>query len=183
MELICWKFRINVPFLYLYSSDLESARKLHIEVEHKAISGQNITTYCIYQINYRVKTIIDYMYFYSSELFWMPFVRRPSICPSVRLSVIYSHFIFSRTTGAISAKFGTKHPWVMVIQICSNEGPRPFLFQGEIITKWWKYTDEIWKSSSEPLSQFQLNLVQSFLRWREFMFVQMKNHMHFIPMK
>ena len=34
--------------------------------------------------------------------------------------------IFSRTTGPISTKLGTKHPWVKEIQVCSNEGPRPF---------------------------------------------------------
>ena len=33
----------------------------------------------------------------------------------------------------ISTKLGTKHPWVKGIEVCSNEGPRPF--QGEIITK------------------------------------------------
>ena len=32
----------------------------------------------------------------------------------------------SRTTGLISTKLGTKHPWVMEIQVCSNEGPHPF---------------------------------------------------------
>ena len=29
---------------------------------------------------------------------------------------------FSRTTGPISTKLGTKHPWVTWIQVCSNEG-------------------------------------------------------------
>ena len=33
---------------------------------------------------------------------------------------------FSRTTEPISTKLGTKHPWVKGIQVCSNEGPRPF---------------------------------------------------------
>ena len=33
--------------------------------------------------------------------------------------------IFSRTTGPISTKLGTKHPWVEGIQVCSNERPRP----------------------------------------------------------
>ena len=35
--------------------------------------------------------------------------------------------IFSRTTGPISAKLGTKHPWVKGIQVCSNE--RLFFFR------------------------------------------------------
>ena len=30
---------------------------------------------------------------------------------------------FSRITGPISTKFGTKHPWVNGIQVCSNEEP------------------------------------------------------------
>ena len=40
---------------------------------------------------------------------------------------------FSRTTGPISTKFGTKHSWVKGIQFCSNAVPH--LFQGEIIIK------------------------------------------------
>ena len=40
---------------------------------------------------------------------------------------------FSRTTGPISTKLGTKHPWVKGIQVCSNEGP--YLLKGEIIGK------------------------------------------------
>ena len=46
--------------------------------------------------------------------------------PIVRLSV-FSYFIFfSRTTGPILIKFGTKHLWVKGIQACSNEEPWPF---------------------------------------------------------
>ena len=30
---------------------------------------------------------------------------------------------FFRTTGPISTKFGAKHPWVKMIQVCSNEEP------------------------------------------------------------
>ena len=33
---------------------------------------------------------------------------------------------FSRTSGLISRRLGTKHPWVKRIQVCSNEGPSPF---------------------------------------------------------
>ena len=33
---------------------------------------------------------------------------------------------YSRTTGPISIKLGTKHPWVKRIQVYSNEGPHPF---------------------------------------------------------
>ena len=33
---------------------------------------------------------------------------------------------FLRTTEPISTKLGTKIPWLMGIQVCSNDGPRPF---------------------------------------------------------
>ena len=52
---------------------------------------------------------------------------------------------------ANSTKLGTKHPWVMRIQICSNEGLT--LFQEEIITKKRKYIHKIYKSSPpEPIN-------------------------------
>ena len=38
---------------------------------------------------------------------------------------------------------------------------------------------KIIKSSPEPLGQFQPILAQSFLGWREFKFVQMKDHAFF----
>ena len=34
--------------------------------------------------------------------------------------------IFSKTTGPISTKLGTMHPWVKGRKVCSNEGSRPF---------------------------------------------------------
>ena len=34
---------------------------------------------------------------------------------------------FSGTTGPISTKLGTKHPWLLGIEVCSKEGPCPFL--------------------------------------------------------
>jgi hypothetical protein len=44
----------------------------------------------------------------------------------------YFHFclfqkkkIFSRTSGSISIKLGTNHPWLKVILNCSNKGPGP----------------------------------------------------------
>ena len=43
------------------------------------------------------------------------------------LSLTFHIFIiFSRTTGPISTKLGTKHPQVKGIQVCSNEGPHLF---------------------------------------------------------
>ena len=50
---------------------------------------------------------------------------------------------FSRNTGPISTKLGTKHPWVMKIQVfLQMKGSA--LFREEIITKNWKYNDKIW---------------------------------------
>ena len=39
----------------------------------------------------------------------------------------YIDDLFSRTTGPISTKHGTDHPWVKGIQFLSNEGPCIFL--------------------------------------------------------
>ena len=50
----------------------------------------------------------------------------------------------------------------------------PSFFQWEIITKLRKYIDKFRKSSPEPLRQFQPNMAQIILGWREFKFVQMK---------
>jgi hypothetical protein len=48
------------------------------------------------------------------------------VCPSVRLSVNFYIFdVFSRTTGPISTRLGTNHPWVEGFQVSSNEGDRP----------------------------------------------------------
>ena len=48
-----------------------------------------------------------------------------------RPSSVCKLFTFSSSsrepcTGPVSTKLGTKHPWVKGIQVCSNEGPRPF---------------------------------------------------------
>ena len=66
----------------------------------------------------------------TSKLNWAQ--SSSDLFSSVCLVVNFSHFIFSRTTGPISTKLGTKHPWVMRTKVCSNEGPH--LFQGKIIT-------------------------------------------------
>ena len=49
--------------------------------------------------------------------------------------------IFSRTTGPISTKLATKRPWVVGIQVCSNDGPCPFLrgYYYEIVKVHWPY--------------------------------------------
>ena len=57
----------------------------------------------------------------------MSFSGRPSsICLSFSLKSFPIFDFFSRTTGPILTKLGTKHPLVKWIQSCSNEGPRPF---------------------------------------------------------
>ena len=43
----------------------------------------------------------------------------------VCLSTFHIFIFFSRTTGSISTKLGTKHAWVVVIQVCLNEKPHP----------------------------------------------------------
>ena len=40
---------------------------------------------------------------------------------------LFTFSSFSPTTGSISTKLGTKHPWVKGIHVCSNEEPRAFL--------------------------------------------------------
>ena len=53
---------------------------------------------------------------------------RPSGCLSVNVFLWTFHLFifFSRTTGTISTKLGTKYSWVKGIQVCSNEGPCPY---------------------------------------------------------
>ena len=51
---------------------------------------------------------------------------------------------FSRITGSISTKFGTKHTWVKAIQVFFLM-KSPALFHWEIIMKQKKYIDEILK--------------------------------------
>ena len=50
----------------------------------------------------------------------------PSVCLSICLKTFSIFFFFSRTTGPFSTLLGTKHPWVVWIQVCSNKGPGPF---------------------------------------------------------
>ena len=63
-------------------------------------------------------------------------------------------FIFlSRTTGLISTKLGTKHPWIKGIKIYSNEGPHPFPREDnyEIVKiHWWNL--KIFSRTIAPIS-------------------------------
>ena len=62
--------------------------------------------------------------------------------------------VFSRTTGLISTKFSTKHPWVKGIQVCSNEGPHPFPRGDncEIVKIHWQYLKIFFSRTTEPFS-------------------------------
>ena len=83
----------------------------------------------------------------SGEHFWSPIVHL-SVCPSLSLYTFLNFIFFSRTIGPILAKFCTKHPMRKGFQLFSNESHT--IFQWEIIGI-WKYTDDIWKSTS-PIS-------------------------------
>jgi hypothetical protein len=63
----------------------------------------------------------------SWKLKWAILIARcpSSVCPSVRLSVNFYIFDFSKTTWPISTKLGTNHPWGEGILNCSNEGDCP----------------------------------------------------------
>ena len=78
---------------------------------------------------------------------------------------------FSRTMRSISTKLGTKHHWVRGFKFVQMKDP--VRFQGQIITKYQKYIDEILKSDSEkPLCKFQTNLSQSILEYRDSVLLQ-----------
>ena len=77
---------------------------------------------------------------------------RPSVCPSVCKFLLFLT-IFSLTTRPISITHGRKHSWVQGIQVCTNEGPRPFP-RGDyfeiVKTHWWKL--KIFSRTTEPIS-------------------------------
>ena len=73
-----------------------------------------------------VKKLYIFLFFSSPELLWSPFVRSLSVCMYVRMKNFLMFDFFSKTTGPISTKLSTKHPWVKGIPVCSNEVPRPF---------------------------------------------------------
>jgi hypothetical protein len=71
----------------------------------------------------------------SWKLKWaIPIARRPSVHPSVCLSVNFYIFdFFSRTTGPILTRLGTNHPWGKGFKFVQTKGIA--LLQGEIIAK------------------------------------------------
>ena len=81
-----------------------------------------------------------------------------SVCLSIRLSILLSlnNFFFnffSRTTGPISTKLDTKHPWVKGIQVCSDEGPRPFPRgdNSEIVNLYLKFLKIFFSITTGPI--------------------------------
>ena len=74
---------------------------------------------------------------------------------------------FSKTTGPISTKFNTKHPWVTGIIVCLNEKPCHCTRRDnyEIAKIHWQYPKS---SSPELLGLFQPNLAQSIIKLTRF---------------
>ena len=62
--------------------------------------------------------------------------------------------LLSRSTGPISTKLGTKHPWVSGINICSNEGPCPFPMGDnyEIVKIHWRNLKIFFSRTIGPIS-------------------------------
>ena len=61
---------------------------------------------------------------------------------------------FSRNSPLISLLLGQKHPWVVLIQVCSNEGPRPFP-KGDnykIVKILWQNLDKFPSRITGPIS-------------------------------
>ena len=110
---------------------------------------------------------------------WLKRAFLTKICPLsvvvVVLVVVVNFHIFiffSKTAGPISTKLGTKHPWVKGIQVCANEGPRPFP-RGDnykIVKIHWRNIKIFFFRTAGPIST---RFAQS-IPWRKgFKFVQM----------
>jgi hypothetical protein len=80
---------------------------------------------------------------------------------SVCLFVNFYIFDFSRTTGPILTRLGTNHPWGRGFKFVQMK--EITLLKGEIIAKEYKNIEIFKKSSPEPLSIIQSNLVQIIL--------------------
>ena len=81
--------------------------------------------------------------------------------------------MFSRTTGPISIKVGTKHPCLKVIQVCLNEEPHLFPRGNnyKIMNKHWQNFKIIFSRTTGPISP---KLVKKHFLVKVFKFVQMK---------
>ena len=82
-----------------------------------------------------------------------------SVVVVVVVVVNFHIFIFSRTTRLISLKLGTKHPWVMGVQVRSNEGPHPFPRGNnyEIAKLYWQNIKIFWRTLWPILFNFCTN--------------------------
>ena len=101
-----------------------------------------------------------------------------SFCLFVRLKTFHIFNFFSRTTWPISTKHATKHPWVKKIQVCSNEGSRPFPRgdNTENVKLYWKYLKIFFSRTVWPI----WTKLGTKHPWVEgFKFVQMKGHAFF----
>jgi hypothetical protein len=64
---------------------------------------------------------------------------------------ILKKIFFLRTSRPISIKLGTNHPYVKRIHNYTNQGPGPFEFKGEIITKTgWCHLKIFFSRTTEP---------------------------------
>ena len=110
----------NLHSLYWDLSETVAHRK----TAHFFVVLKTIKSMCFFILTDASIINIVYFHFYahlSRRLFWSKFVRcRRCHCVIVVVVVVvnFSHFFFfSRTTGPISTKLGTKHPWVKRIQV------------------------------------------------------------------
>jgi hypothetical protein len=87
----------------------------------------------------------------SSELFWSPVVRQPSVCPSVNF---YIFDFFSRTIGPILIKLGTNHSWVEGISVSSNkrDSPSPRGDDSKRVKIQWQFLKIFFSRTSWPNS-------------------------------
>ena len=84
---------------------------------------------------------------------------------------------FSRTTGPISTKFGTKHTWVNGVKVVQLKGCAFFPRGGNyLIAKiHWQNINTFCRTTGQIYPSFAV----SSLKWQGFKIVQMKGHTHF----
>ena len=73
---------------------------------------------------------------------------------NVKMGWGHLKIFFSRTIGPIFTRFGTNHPWVKGIQICSKEGvyPSPRGDNSERVKIHWKFLQIFFSRTSRPKS-------------------------------
>ena len=92
---------------------------------------------------------------FASSFKW----RAPSFKRGDNYEIVKIHWrnlkiFFYRTTGPISTKLNTKHPWVKGIQVCSNEGPHLFPrgHNYEIVKIHWRNLKIFFSRTTGPIS-------------------------------